>query len=113
MKILDYEDRDSVNEMLSQFDTDHDKKLSKEEFIKLMKDENIIKNEDDANEDNKDGSVVLRLNYDSTNTLTFCSGWIADGLSVNGTVAGGSGQGDPIELNHGEKITIIEGSRVS
>ena len=36
MKILDYEDRESVNEKLSQFDTDDDKKLSKEEFIKLL-----------------------------------------------------------------------------
>ena len=36
MKFMDYEDRDSVNEMLSQFDTDDNKKISKEEFIKLM-----------------------------------------------------------------------------
>jgi len=45
--------------------------------------------------------------------LSFCSGWIADGLIVNGTAAGGSVQGAQlIELGHGEKITIIEGSRV-
>ena len=38
MDIIDYEDGGSVNEMLSQFDTDDDKKLSREEFIELLRD---------------------------------------------------------------------------
>ena len=32
----DYDDRVTVDEMISQFDTDDDKKLSKEEFIKII-----------------------------------------------------------------------------
>ena len=42
--------------------------------------------------------------------MSFCSGWIADGIIVNGTAAGGFVQ-ESFELDHGEKITIIEGSR--
>ena len=46
-----------------------------------------------------------------TNTFSICSGWIVDGLTINETAAGGSSQRDQlIELDHGEKITIIEGS---
>ena len=32
----DYDDRVTVDEMVSRFDTDDDKKLSKEEFIELI-----------------------------------------------------------------------------
>lgn len=57
-------------------------------------------------------SVVKWLNrLDLTNTISICSGWIVDGLTVNGTTAGGSSQRDQLqELDPGEKIIIIEGS---
>ena len=45
-------------------------------------------------------------------TISFCSGWIADGFTINATTAGGSNRGSPsFELFSGEKIILIEGSR--
>merc|ERR1711962_598113 len=43
--------------------------------------------------------------------MSICSGWIVDGVTVNGQDAGGSSQQDQeFALDHGEKIITIEGS---
>ena len=45
------------------------------------------------------------------NTLSICSGWIVDGLTINGRSAGGTSSRDQVfTLDAGERLTTIEGS---
>jgi len=63
----------------------------------------------DNDDTDNDEIINLTIDLDSIKTLSICSGWIVDGLTINGTTSGGNG-GPVFTLDAGEKLTTIEGS---